>query len=142
MITFMRMLVFSIMSGVVAPGFFVLAGGLPHGAFTVNLESPPAATPLRRCLGLASLPFTAPSPGARRMHLLPHATGLAAALRRQPLTARNSPFPTGTRLVVKPPSARTAAVKPAMSSGCEQALSTTSKPPGRSTRFRSGHHAR
>jgi hypothetical protein len=47
MITFMRMLVFSIMSGVVAPGFFVLAGGLPHGAFTVNLESSPAATPLR-----------------------------------------------------------------------------------------------
>src|SRR4051812_18397701 len=54
----------------------------------------------------------------------------------QALTARNSPFPTGTRLVVKPLSARTAAVKSAISCGCDVALSTTSKPPGRRTRFR------
>jgi hypothetical protein len=124
----MQMLVFSIMSGLVAPLAFGSAANL--------------AAVVLGCSGLVRLPFKAPSPGARRVHLPPRATGLSAALRHHPLTARNSPFPTGTRLVVKPPSARTAAVKPAMSSGCEQALSTTSKPPGRSTRFRSGHHPR
>ena len=56
LITFMQMLVFSIMSGVVATLAFgsaarlaaiVLGGGQPHRTFTVNLESPYAATCLR-----------------------------------------------------------------------------------------------
>jgi hypothetical protein len=64
----MQMLVFSIMSGLVAP----LACGSAARLAAVVLG----------CSGLFRLPFKATSPGARRDHLPPHATGLAAALHR------------------------------------------------------------